>query len=63
MIKRLVGAVQHITRETIRYLYWTTDASTYDPMLKEGVQRVWLDGWMRHDAQDRQPGVPPRTVN
>lgn len=44
---QVVQAVRHYARAVICWLYWTTDASTYDPMLKKGLHRVWLDGLVK----------------
>jgi hypothetical protein len=63
MIKRLFVAARAAALTTIRYLYWTTDASTYDPMLKEGMRRAWLDGLTTKDPRFQRDPDSPRDVN
>lgn len=63
MIKKLIGAAREAARTTIRYLYWTTDASTHDPMLKKGMQRAWFDGLTTKDPRFQRDPVARRNVN
>jgi len=63
MFTQVTCAVRNFARATIRWLYWTTDASTYDPMLRKGLQRAWFDGLLTHTQHAQPPRATPSDLN
>lgn len=45
----------------IQRLYWGTEASTQDSLLKEGIQRAWLAGYETETPKYIQSDSTPQT--